>query len=259
MFSAEPESSLVVQGAFEADLLVGELTKIIYASVSQAELAPYFIQTQPLSIARKYNNYVYLKDSITGAIVAYVNWVAPHSEQEDITEATEFQAIVENLKAEGKWIDRPEGLNMECNMEFARKIGQLRRSCLGDPIKRVWLCDNLATHPEYRRLGAAKILMSWVFDKADQEGVACYLDTDPKVRIFSFCRMRWAVLTHPQGPAISTYKKLGFVEVGEPLEMDLSRFGANGVHHHVGMIREPVLGKSWGYATRRQNSLITVR
>ena len=45
------------------------------------------------------------------------------------------------------------------------------------------MCDNLCTDPEHERRGAASKLMKWPFERADQEGVACYLDTDPAVSL----------------------------------------------------------------------------
>lgn len=43
------------------------------------------------------------------------------------------------------------------------------------------VCANLATDPDFRRMGAATKLMKWPFEAADREGVICYLDTDPEV------------------------------------------------------------------------------
>ena len=42
-----------------------------------------------------------------------------------------------------------------------------------------------------------------------------------------------------QGLAISTYKKLGFVAAGDPITIDLEKYGGEGIHEHIGMIREP--------------------
>ena len=37
------------------------------------------------------------------------------------------------------------------------------------------------------------------------------------------------------------YKKLGFVQVGEGISVDLEPWGGKGVHRLVGMIREPAM------------------
>lgn len=48
----------------------------------------------------------------------------------------------------------------------------------------------LVTHPDYRRQGAASMLIQWGCDLADQNGVAAYLDADedaaPLYRKFGF-------------------------------------------------------------------------
>jgi GNAT superfamily N-acetyltransferase len=48
----------------------------------------------------------------------------------------------------------------------------------------------LVTHPDYRRQGAASILIQWGCDLADQNGVAAYLDAHedaaPLYRKFGF-------------------------------------------------------------------------
>lgn len=50
--------------------------------------------------------------------------------------------------------------------------------------------DTLLTHPEYRRQGAASLLIQWGCDLADQNGVAAYLDAHvdaaPLYRKFGF-------------------------------------------------------------------------
>jgi len=49
--------------------------------------------------------------------------------------------------------------------------------------------------------------------------------------------------TNLNGPAIAGYKRLGFVQVGEGIHIDLEKYGDHGVHTHVGMIREPKRGE----------------
>ena len=79
---------------------------------------------------------------------------------------------------------------------------------------------NLGTLPWYQRKGAASALSSWPFEKADEEEVPVYLDTDEA------------------GPAIRMYERLGFSRVDEVV-FDLSEYGGEGKHTHVAMIREP--------------------
>lgn len=64
--------------------------------------------------------------------------------------------------------------------------------------------------------------MSWVFERADKEGVVCYLDT--------------------VGEGVSLYEKLGFVKVDE-CELDLEELGfGEGKLRHIAMVREPKIG-----------------
>jgi len=63
--------------------------------------------------------------------------------------------------------------------------------------------------------------MKWPFERADREGLPLYLETNPV------------------GPAISLYKKLGFVDTGDRLEIDKSKHGGEGMHYNIAMIRAP--------------------
>ncbi|KAA8642574.1 GNAT family N-acetyltransferase [Aspergillus tanneri] len=63
--------------------------------------------------------------------------------------------------------------------------------------------DLLITHPEYRRQGAASMLVKWGCDLADQNQVLAYVDA--------------------YKPAAALYRKLGFVDQLEPpLEMPMN-------------------------------------
>jgi len=81
--------------------------------------------------------------------------------------------------------------------------------------------QNLGTLPSYEREGAASSLVRWVFDRADREDTIVYLDTDA------------------HGHARLMYERLGFVKVGET-SFDLEKYGGNGAHTHIAMVREPV-------------------
>lgn len=54
---------------------------------------------------------------------------------EDEADALDFKAVVDAARANGTLPDRPGGLNVACNQEFAGKISQMRRSVLGDPAR----------------------------------------------------------------------------------------------------------------------------
>jgi ribosomal protein S18 acetylase RimI-like enzyme len=77
---------------------------------------------------------------------------------------------------------------------------------------------NIGTMKTSRQKGAATALVKGAIEAADREKVSIYLDTVS------------------EGPARELFDKLGFEEVGR-FEMDLSKYGGQGCHSHVGMIR----------------------
>lgn len=79
---------------------------------------------------------------------------------------------------------------------------------------------NVGTAKAWQEKGAATALMEWMFEAADREQVPIYLDTTA------------------EGPAKRLFDKLGFKEAGE-FEIDLSNYGGQGKHSHVGMVRRP--------------------
>ena len=83
------------------------------------------------------------------------------------------------------------------------------------------MLENLATHPNYRGQGLASRLVEWIFPQADESGLVVYLDTAS------------------DNSAMRLYKKLGFEERGSEAITDLSKFGGEGSHSHVALIRLP--------------------
>jgi len=79
---------------------------------------------------------------------------------------------------------------------------------------------NIGTSSAWQRKGAASTLIQYPFDVADEEKVLMYLDTAT------------------DGPGKQMYESLGFQPVGQ-CEIDLTKYGGEGVHTHVAMIRYP--------------------
>jgi ribosomal protein S18 acetylase RimI-like enzyme len=77
---------------------------------------------------------------------------------------------------------------------------------------------NIGTIKTSRQKGAATALIKGAIEAADREKVSIYLDTVS------------------EGLARELFDKLGFKEVGR-FEIDLSKYGGQGCHSHVGMIR----------------------
>ena len=74
----------------------------------------------------------------------------------------------------------------------------------------------LVIHPKHQRRGAGAMLVQWGTDLADEAGLPCYLEASSK--------------------GYDLYKRKGFEDV-EFLDMDMSKWGREGVNRHICMIR----------------------
>ena len=74
------------------------------------------------------------------------------------------------------------------------------------------------THPKAQRRGAGTLLMAWVIELADQEGLPCWVTGSPA--------------------ATPLYKKFGF-QVVEEIVVPLPASVGGGTYTHTCMIREP--------------------
>lgn len=211
---ASPEDSLQIAQVHVEATIESTISKLARGTADVGDGVKRAAIVFGADIQRPFNRYLVIKDTDTNAIVSYVKWVIPCTKEEAEEESASF-------KASFKAPPRAEGVNVALNDEFMEKIEILRKDILGDPARLHYLCGNLATLPSHQRLGAAGKLMRWPFEQADKDGVPVYLETDLA------------------GPAISEYKKLGFVIAGEPLTIDLGKYGVGGVHKHIPMIREP--------------------
>ncbi|KAG4437108.1 hypothetical protein IFR05_007406 [Cadophora sp. M221] len=86
----------------------------------------------------------------------------------------------------------------------------------------VW-SEKLATLATHQRRGIGAQLVKYGLEKADREGMVCYLSAAPM--------------------GVAVYRKLGFEEVGR-MEIPLKEFGGSGTHAHVAMVRKPKMDKS---------------
>ncbi len=51
------------------------------------------------------------------------------------------------------------------------------------PVEHHWYLNMLATHPDWQRQGLGGALMAAVFELADADGLACYLETETEVNV----------------------------------------------------------------------------
>ncbi|KAJ0106953.1 gnat family acetyltransferase [Diaporthe amygdali] len=114
------------------------------------------------------------------------------------------------------------GLNGPLLLEMWEKLDRMREQVLvgkGD----YWFLDNVGTLQAYQGRGIATMLLRKVLEEyPDREGVPIFLDTSGD----------------EDGRAWPLYERLGFTKVGG-FTIDLAAHGAEGVHTHLGMLREP--------------------
>ncbi|KAL7900311.1 acyl-CoA N-acyltransferase [Trichoderma sp. SZMC 28014] len=101
--------------------------------------------------------------------------------------------------------------------DFIKRAEAARSRDLGNrPALVVYLCG---THPKAQRRGAGSLLMAWVTELADREGLACWVTSSEM--------------------AVPLYKKFGFV-VAEEITVPLPGDNVDGeTYTHTCMLREP--------------------
>ncbi|KAF2255967.1 hypothetical protein BU26DRAFT_12652 [Trematosphaeria pertusa] len=115
----------------------------------------------------------------------------------------------------------PPELNLEILLALLGPLNVAQAEIMGSARPYLML-NSLATHPEHQRRGAAKMLLDWGLEKADEEGWACYLDTSQTAR--------------------AMYEGRGF-ELVRGVEFDRGKWGGEGVDWHGCMVREPQKGE----------------
>ena len=76
----------------------------------------------------------------------------------------------------------------------------------------------LVCEPRYQRRGAGRLLLSWGLDLADKLTLDTYLEASPEGH--------------------HLYESAGFEDVGT-LDLDMSKYGSSGIHHHFVMVKNP--------------------
>ncbi|KAH7411255.1 hypothetical protein BKA64DRAFT_741829 [Cadophora sp. MPI-SDFR-AT-0126] len=114
----------------------------------------------------------------------------------------------------------PECINLTLRQEFSSEMAKMERD--HRPQGSCFVLEQLATAGSHQRRGIGAGLVLHGLEKADREGMICYLSGAPM--------------------GVPLYRKLGFEEVGR-LEISLSKFGGSGTHVHVAMVRKPTANK----------------
>ena len=119
--------------------------------------------------------------------------------------------------------DLPAGSNLELAREFKGVIASSRGLHEGRQGPH-YLIALLGTHPDFERRGVASMLIRYMFDKADQDSLPCYVDSSVMAQ--------------------ALYRRHGFVDVNT-IDVDLDRFEGGkgrGMQRWYGMMRSPIHG-----------------
>lgn len=114
------------------------------------------------------------------------------------------------------------GLNGPLLIEMWEKLDRMKEQVLAGRGPH-WFLDNVGTLQAYQGRGIATMLLRKVLTEyPDREGVPIFLDTSGD----------------EDGRAWPLYERLGFVKMGG-FTIDVAAHRGEGVHHHLGMLREP--------------------
>lgn len=194
-------------------LQFGKMSTDVLASA----MAPRIVE----SMSKAGSEYVLMRAE-DGTVAAVAQWSVPVQSTEDSKKDESPEEKAERLR---KWDERyrgnlPESSNKDLIMEFTAGLRELRDDVLQG--REHFLLENLATHPDHRRRGLASRLIEWVLPQADRQKALVYLDTAS------------------DNEAMRIYKNLGFEEGGSDTIENLERFGGEGSHTHVALVRRPL-------------------
>lgn len=84
----------------------------------------------------------------------------------------------------------PEGVvpHEHPDWRIARFVALNEAMGANTPEEPHWYLNMLATHPDWQRQGLGGALMAAVFDIADSDGLACYLETETEVNVAYYRR-----------------------------------------------------------------------
>ncbi|KAF2734245.1 acyl-CoA N-acyltransferase [Polyplosphaeria fusca] len=201
-----------------ANLLYGEFNPQDLANTLAAKITEQMVEpTTKFIVAR----------SETERVVSVAQWTVPVDNESVNRETREEKEERERFEDELYWKKLPDSSNKDLLMDFNGGLRRLKEETLQG--KKFFYLGNLATHREHRGKGLASKLIEWTFPQADEKAHLVYLETAS------------------DNPARRLYEKLGFRETGRSTIDDLSRYGGEGSHTHVALIRYPNISADTGH------------
>ncbi|KIW37917.1 uncharacterized protein PV06_09895 [Exophiala oligosperma] len=151
-----------------------------------------------------------VKEAMSGEIVSYAVWhFYPPRSQEEI----DLEMLVENIPLP---IDANQELGNRLIRESTRKRHEVVAATIG-PQRAYAFLAALGTSPRFQRQGAGSLLITWGLERADDRGLATYVEASPG--------------------ALKLYENHGFHEASR-LKLDMAPW-KEGNYFNTCMVREP--------------------
>lgn len=204
-------------------------TRLQFGSVDPAQLTASVAPRIAERMVKANSKFIVARSQETGEVAAVAQWKVPTEEPASAVEETkEDREHRQQFEDEAYRRNLPDSSNKDLIMAFTLGLRHLREETLQG--RRHFLLENLATHPDFRRMGLATRLIEWASLLADEQQVLVYLDTAS------------------DNLAAQLYRKLGFEEQGQDTIDDLSKYASMtelkdlkcDTHHtHVAFLRYP--------------------
>ena len=222
------------------------LTQTLYPRGLTADLVKFTTASYEKACTYPSVRIIKATDDETGQIVAFAKWVIYKQEEQEDDEMKEAHAAGENLR-EGKnegWhsgkasLQSPPHCYTRVLDDWNRRVTSMRTGVMSNKrhscrstskhslscylacySTKMWVLDILHTHPSQQGKGAGTQLVKWGTDRADKEGIQCYVETPVA--------------------GYSLFRQSGFQNVTE-MSMDLGKYKDGFVEYkHLVMVRPP--------------------
>ncbi|KAL7929863.1 acyl-CoA N-acyltransferase [Trichoderma chlorosporum] len=171
------------------------------------------IRRWPKNYSEALNVYKKVIDTDTGELVSWVKIGFQNTDfdPDRFTPADAPEDMVRNRPpVTNAQVDAPSG------SDFRSRAARAQSRDLGS--RPAIILKLIGTHPKAQRRGAGSLLMAWVTELADREGLPCWVTGSPA--------------------AVPLYKKFGF-QVMEEITVDIPGTSDGETYTHTCMLREP--------------------